>query len=453
MPTQNLSSMSDPTKRRLKVSNVRNNITVGDIFFMLLLPTLVWMIFGNFICDDLLFYIPTFSFQLRGQRKFYNNIDKNIGISGSEFFSYFEKATLDLLEKDSQMPRRVLKEPIKVSLLYDLFEKKVINSNKYDDMYGCLPNTKSIVARLTKDVNPIPVHSHNDYWRKLPLFEALMYGATSVEADVWNMETNQTLRQDSKSIWGRNYTLGVAHNEAFLDSCNQNLYSLYTGPLLKMLNQVNCGNDKEIKHGLFFNSPETTLYFYIDFKSDDNVLTYNLLMKKYLEDLIKAGYVSYYDFEKKAITWNPITAILTGNYPRNLTVLDNGPYGQDQGQDHIQEGNAETIRKGYYNDDKRYVFLDALIHDLGNSIVDSTTSITASSSLSQINYSCSGSGVFDEQCATNLISTCHKMGLKTRIWGVPSWPRSAESEAWIKHSNDWGSDFFNTDNLEDVFNI
>lgn len=29
------------------------------------------------------------------------------------------------------------------------------------------------------------IHSHNDYWRDVPLFSALSHGVTSVEADVW----------------------------------------------------------------------------------------------------------------------------------------------------------------------------------------------------------------------------------------------------------------------------
>ncbi|KAL9581009.1 MAG: hypothetical protein Q9203_006078, partial [Teloschistes exilis] len=39
--------------------------------------------------------------------------------------------------------------------------------------------------QFTHDVNPIPCHSHNDYWRRVPLYDALAGGCTGVEADIW----------------------------------------------------------------------------------------------------------------------------------------------------------------------------------------------------------------------------------------------------------------------------
>jgi hypothetical protein len=37
---------------------------------------------------------------------------------------------------------------------------------------------------MIKNALPVPVHSHNDYWQKLPLWEALGSGCIGVEADV-----------------------------------------------------------------------------------------------------------------------------------------------------------------------------------------------------------------------------------------------------------------------------
>ena len=42
----------------------------------------------------------------------------------------------------------------------------------------------SYLLDITKDVTPIPCHSHNDYWRRVPLYDALRWGCTGVEADV-----------------------------------------------------------------------------------------------------------------------------------------------------------------------------------------------------------------------------------------------------------------------------
>lgn len=38
---------------------------------------------------------------------------------------------------------------------------------------------------LARDIPSKRIHSHNDYWRDVPLYTALSHGVTSVEADVW----------------------------------------------------------------------------------------------------------------------------------------------------------------------------------------------------------------------------------------------------------------------------
>lgn len=47
-------------------------------------------------------------------------------------------------------------------------------------------NHRSDPADATRGVQPINCHSHNDYTRRVPLFDALRWGCTSVEADVWS---------------------------------------------------------------------------------------------------------------------------------------------------------------------------------------------------------------------------------------------------------------------------
>ena len=44
---------------------------------------------------------------------------------------------------------------------------------------------KSDLLDVTRDVTPVQCHSHNDYWRRVPLYDALRWGCTGVEADVW----------------------------------------------------------------------------------------------------------------------------------------------------------------------------------------------------------------------------------------------------------------------------
>lgn len=37
------------------------------------------------------------------------------------------------------------------------------------------------------------IHSHNDYWRDVPVYEALSHGVRSIEADVWLNPKDQRL--------------------------------------------------------------------------------------------------------------------------------------------------------------------------------------------------------------------------------------------------------------------
>ena len=46
---------------------------------------------------------------------------------------------------------------------------------------------------FSRDIVPKKCHSHNDYWRSVPLFSALAAGCTSVEADVWLAEDGALL--------------------------------------------------------------------------------------------------------------------------------------------------------------------------------------------------------------------------------------------------------------------
>lgn len=71
------------------------------------------------------------------------------------------------------------------------------NINDYFSAWG-RPGTSSeglswYPTDFTRDIIPIRCHSHNDYWRKVPLFSAIRAGCISVEADVWHFKNDDTL--------------------------------------------------------------------------------------------------------------------------------------------------------------------------------------------------------------------------------------------------------------------
>ncbi|SCV05320.1 LANO_0H04896g1_1 [Lachancea nothofagi CBS 11611] len=345
----------------------------------------------------------------------------NIGITGYRLLDFFERKAFANSALDNS-------DNVNVSRYYDEFMRylagHVTESQKETT---CFPEG-SIISKLTRDVNVITnVHSHNDYWRNLPMFEALCYGIASIEADVWLVNNNSEL--------------AVGHNRAFLNPLERSLNSLYTGPLLNMLNEVNCHqNERDHKYGVFYNSPETTLYLYIDFKSEDSKSTYELLINNYLKALIDMGYMTFLDIESREIVWNPVTIILTGDYPTDVRVLD---------------GNNDD---GIFHTGQRFVFVDAPLHQLKDE--HASLSIVASASLSQLLEDCTSSevtldGLSPEElhCIKPFVEKAHSMKLKTRIWGVPTWPNKLKMRLWDQQANDLMIDFLNTDDLFEVSQV
>lgn len=122
-------------------------------------------------------------------------------------------------------------------------------------------------------------HSHNDYERKHPLFDALDNGLTSVEADVWVV---------ANELW-------VGHDKKDLTK-ERTLESLYLKPLEKL--------DK--KHKI------KPLILLIDFKSEAEP-TYKLL-----KELLAKYKPMFTEFRKDTFILNTVTVIISGNRPGSL---------------------------------------------------------------------------------------------------------------------------------------
>lgn len=69
---------------------------------------------------------------------------------------------------------------------------------------------------FSQGITPVQCHSHNDYWRNVPLFDALAAGCVGVEADVWLDKTSNNLL--------------VGHRASSL-SADRTLQSAYIEPL------------------------------------------------------------------------------------------------------------------------------------------------------------------------------------------------------------------------------
>ncbi|AET40843.1 uncharacterized protein Ecym_6472 [Eremothecium cymbalariae DBVPG len=351
-----------------------------------------------------------------------------LGLTGESLLCYFERNLGPV-----NIPNEESSKPVRINRLYESLAQYLKLEKQNGDApssESCIPED-SIVAKLTKDVNILGnVHSHNDYWRKLPLLEALLYGVTSVEADVW--------------LYRNSTALAVGHNLGYLNTAQHDLRTLYLDPLVQILDQVNCHMDTESPlYGPFYDDPAQQLLLYIDFKPAERRRTFIVLLE-YLRPLIERGYLSYYDFETKTLTTGPITVILTGNYPPDSEIS--------------------------FPNNRRYTFLDAPLHKLASKhglYTASAVSIVASASMEQLLDYCNIMGASDTafnpkhatdlpwkeiECIKQHVSKAHEFGLQTRIWGVPQWPVHGRNILW-KKLLDVGVDYLNVDDLRAVKNF
>lgn len=300
---------------------------------------------------------------------------------------------------------------------------------------------------LTRDVYVKPLHSHNDYWRRLPLFDALSVGCQSIESDVWHFPQGYTAERTVTETTGRtrvqakhfkNSEVFVGHNQVYLEPINT-LFNLYLNPIwqyLEYANPVYTNSDKTrqkgdpVKHGIFYNSPETPLYLWMDFKTDPKA-TYEAI-KPLLQRFIDKNYLAYYDVETDEFVDGPVVLTITGNLP-------------------VAEIEAET---------KRYAFLDGALSKFtaGTSAEElqriSKLSRVASASLHDLlgdkEYLLSQTNPFTEsqkQTLSSYFDLAHRYGLKTRIWGDITWPMDLV-KAHLYDMFELKSDFLNVDDVK-----
>ncbi|RGP66041.1 altered inheritance of mitochondria 6 [Fusarium sporotrichioides] len=144
-----------------------------------------------------------------------------------------------------------------------------------------------------RNAEPVPIHSHNDNERHIPLFDALGSGCISVEADVH-------LRRSS---------LLVGHSSLSLSS-KKTLESLYLEPLQRMIKAQNAGLTGQWR-GLFDKAPKQTLTLLVDFKSSGAKSFAEL--DRHLQPLRDLNYLTYWNGTAR-IT-RPLTIVVSGNAP------------------------------------------------------------------------------------------------------------------------------------------
>ncbi|KAJ5594585.1 uncharacterized protein N7459_000793 [Penicillium hispanicum] len=307
------------------------------------------------------------------------------------------------------------------ALTWNLLRTFVADSRDAAIFPNQLPSLYS--SWMTHGVIPIPCHSHNDYWRRVPLYSALRAGCISVEADIW-------LEADELRVGHTARTLLLGHS----------LRSLYLNPLREILRHHNPASvnrsrsfqpgDKDVV-GVFSSDPAQTLVLLIDFKSEGDSIWPRLVQQ--LQPLREGGFLSY--FNGSTVISRPITVVASGNAPlhrilENTTYRDifyDAPLGDLTHTVETAAGESLEVKDPIYN--------------VQNSYYASVDFRTAIGSLPL--------GRLSQDQLVRLrsqVQDAHKQGLKVRYWGTPNWPAGLRKYVWRALVRD-GVDIINVDDL------
>lgn len=319
--------------------------------------------------------------------------------------------------------------------------------NEYDRAASTWKNTaphpQSIVdashwpTDQSREIIAVNCHSHNDYWRQIPLFSALEAGCIGVEADVWLFDDE----------------LYVGHTTSSLTS-RRTLRSLYIDPLMEILEKQNPstpfnGGVNRPPHGVFDTDPDQSVIFLIDFKTD-GALTWPAVVKQ-LAPLRDRGYLTY--FNGQDIIPGLITVVGTGNTPFDLvtanstyrdiffdapleklvdeedsakaTILTNKEHSTGMGQGH--SGMPRAINANTFN--------------LTNSYYASVSFKKAVGFPWPFHFTQHQMDLIRKQ-----VRVAHQHGLKVRYWSIPGWPISLRNHIWRILAQE-GVDILNVDDL------
>jgi hypothetical protein len=288
------------------------------------------------------------------------------------------------------------------------------------------PGFYNYPSNFTRDVIPIPCHSHNDYWRRVPLYEAIYYGCTSVEADVWLHDNDLLVGHDTMSLHkDRTFrTLYIDRIEELLEDRTSSLAS-----------------DEAEPRGIFDKDPTQPLVVLVDFKTGGQD-TYMAVYDQ-LESLRAKNYLTF--FNGSEVISRQVTVVASGIAPFEL-VTANTTY--------------------------RDIFFDAPLHSMKNRPLDgegvsglqlipeenhqfdATNSFYASTSFGRYIGTIWFGRLREKQLRLirDFIAAAHQRGLKARFWGTPSWPSGLRNYVWDVLLKE-GVDYLNVDDLRAAANL
>lgn len=252
---------------------------------------------------------------------------------------------------------------------------------------------------FSRDITPVSCHSHNDYLRDVPLYDALLAGCVSVEADIW-LENASDPSSD----------LLVGHTKKSLRP-DRTLKSLYLGPLQIILEKGNATSDEAKSDaspfgfppipGIFSSSAGTSLVLLLDFKMNShNVWT---SVERQLEPLREAGWLTFWT-NSSGLIKRPITVVASGD-----ALL------------------AQVTANSTY----RYIFYDAPLGQLNETFTTANSYYASAPLAGAVGAVPFGQLSSEQQNAIQVqVAQANASGLVSRYWDTPSWPIGWRNRIW-----------------------
>ncbi|KAK5554869.1 Altered inheritance of mitochondria protein 6 [Exophiala xenobiotica] len=296
---------------------------------------------------------------------------------------------------------------------------------------------------LTADVQPLMCHSHNDYWRREPLYRAIRAGCTGVESDVWHF----------------NDELYVSHTVSGIRQ-NRTLKSLYLDPLKDILTRQNqlpdfLGPLDQTLNGVFATHPRQSLVLLIDFKNDPEPIWRRL--ESHLTYFRDKKYLTH--FNGTSVVQGPLTIVVSGNAPfsrilQSTTYRDvfyDAPL-QVMASSPASEGPPLPLpRSGTDTKDPAAAMIDSPHYPQNAGIYSPANSYYASVSfIRSIGYPWhSALSRAQLDLLRRQIRGAHARGLKVRYWGIPAWPVGLRNYIWRVLVRE-GVDYLSVDDIDAV---
>ncbi|GAA6031018.1 hypothetical protein JCM8097_003963 [Rhodosporidiobolus ruineniae] len=275
-------------------------------------------------------------------------------------------------------------------------------------------------AGFSRNIPERRIHSHNDYWRDVPVYTALSHGVLSIEADVW--------------LNPKDGVLYVSHNVAALTRA-RTFQRLYVDQLVDVLERAN-PHDDDAK-GLFaetdYWSPENEREVRRPWTSfyEGNLTPIQLLV-----DLKTRGNETYHALlhELAPLRERPIQVLITGN-GINLDVrADVAPQRE---RDVFLDAPLLRLDETWTGVDGEKYGWNASLALMASTSYSSATSWTGRPPINQT----------EEDGLRKLIEGAQAHGFKTRLWSSPRWPTYVRDRVW-RTLFELGTDWLDVDDIE-----